>query len=185
MKAKAFSFGAREQGVALIMSLVMLLILTILGISSVQTTSMQERMTINARDNDLAFQAAESAVREAEIFLNTNTSLLIFQNANTNGYYDVPDNGSVDLSSFDWADASNDSRGFLTVSTTIGGVASQPVYIIEWVRTVVSQEDTLNLNNIGQDTGAGRTQMFRVTAYGTGGTSSAHVMIQTTFGKRF
>lgn len=182
---KAMSFGAREQGVALIMSLVMLLILTILGISSVQTTSMQERMTLNARDNDLAFQAAESAVREAENYLSTNTSLLPFQDANTDGRYDAPDNGAVDMSAFDWATAGNNDRGFKTVATTLDGVADQPKYIIEWVKTVVSEEDTLNLNNIGQDTGSGRTQMFRVTAYGTGGTDTAHVMIQTTYGKRF
>ena len=179
------SFQSRQRGVALIMSLVMLLILTILGVSAVQTTSLQERMSRNARDNDLAFQGAESAVREAENFLKTNTSLLPFQDPNTEGRYDVPDNGTVDLSTFDWATAGNNSRGFRTVTNTINGVAAQPEYIIEWIKTVVSEEDTLNLNNIGQNTGSGRTQMFRVTAYGTGGTSAAHVIIRTTYGKRF
>lgn len=174
-----------QQGVALIMSLVMLLILTILGVSSVQTTSMEERMSRNQRDNNMAFQAAESAIREAESYMGTNSSLLPFQNSNSAGRYDVPDNGAVDLSTFDWATASNNSRGFATIETSITGVADQPKYIIEWIKTVISDEDRLNLDNIGQDTGSGRTQIFRVTAYGTGATDSAHVMIQTTYGKRF
>lgn len=182
---KSGSLRSRQTGVALILSLVILLILTILGLSEVESTSLQQRMSLNARDNDLAFQAAESAIREGETFLSTNTSLLIFQNTNTNGRYDVPDNGPVDLSTFDWKVAGNDSRGYETVSTNIAGVAAQPEYIIEWVKTVVSQQDTLNLANIGQGTGSGRTQVFRITAYGTGGTSSAHVMLQTTYGKRF
>jgi len=46
----------RQSGVALFISLVMLLILTVLGLSSVQTTSVQERMARNARDTNLAFQ---------------------------------------------------------------------------------------------------------------------------------
>lgn len=183
------------------MSLVMLLILTILGVSSVQNTSLQERMSRNARDTNLAFQSAETAVREAETYLGTVTSLLPFQDPNTNGYYDATDDGDgpVDLSQFTWIadpdnpdvatdcepEASFDDRDCNIVDTTIDGVAAQPRYIIEFVKTVVSDEDRLNIDNIGQDTGSGRTQIFRVTAYGTGGTSSAHVMIRTTYGRRF
>ena len=175
----------KQRGVALIMSLVMLLILTILGLSSVQSTSLQLRMSLNARDNDLAFQASESAVREAEGWMSTNTSLLVFQAANSNGLYDAPDLGSVNLSTFDWNNPGNDMRGYITLSTPLSQVATQPKYIIEWAKTVMSEADTLNMGNIGQDTGSGRTQVFRVTTYGTGGTDSAHVMIQTTYGKRF
>lgn len=175
----------RQRGVALFMSLVMLLILTLLGLSSIQSTSMQERMSRNARDSNLAFQGAESAVREAELILEDTSSLLPFQTANANGYYDAPGNGNVDLSTFDWDVAANNSRQFATVSTNIDGVAAQPKYIIEFIKTVVSDEDRLNIDNIGQDTGSGRTQIFRVTTYGTGGTDTAHVMIQSTYGQRF
>ncbi len=179
------NFNKKQQGVALFMALVMLLILTLLGLSSIQSTSMQERMSRNARDSNLAFQGAESAIREAEIMLSNENSLVPYQAANTNGYYDVPGNGDVNLSAFDWDVAANNSRQFATVSTNINGVAAQPKYIIEFIKTVVSDEDRLNIDNIGQDTGSGRTQIFRVTTYGTGGTATAHVMIQTTYGQRF
>lgn len=177
----------RQDGVALFMSLVMLLILTLLGLSSVQTTSMQERMSRNARDSNLAFQGAESAIKNSEVYLDTVTSLLPFQNNNTEGRYDATEDGDgpVDLSAFDWDTASNNSRQFNAVDIEIGSVVKEQKYIIEFIKTVVSDEDRLNLDNIGQDTGSGRTQIFRVTSYGTGGTDTAHVMIQSTFGKRF
>ncbi len=186
------NLNKRQQGVALFMSLVMLLILTLLGLSSIQSTSMQERMSRNARDSNLAFQGAESAIREAELILEDANSLLPFQDANTNGYYDAAEDGNVNIfpcpgpvGCFDWVAEGNNDRGFATVSTNIDGVAEQPKYIIEFIKTVVSDEDRLNLDNIGQDTGSGRTQIFRVTTYGTGGTDTAHVMIQSTFGQRF
>ena len=53
----------KQRGVALFISLVLLLILTIIGISAVQTTSLEMRMTRNQYDATLAFQAAESARR--------------------------------------------------------------------------------------------------------------------------
>lgn len=189
MKSPAFN---RQDGVALFMSLVMLLILTLLGLSSVQTTSLQERMSRNARDTNLAFQAAESAVREAEMYLEGTVSLTPFQTANTDGRYDstgAPEPilpcAINDPPCFDWQTPGNNDNGYVEVDANIDGVAAQPKYIIEFIKTVVSEEDTLNIDNIGGSTGSGRTQMFRVTTYGTGGTEAAHVMIQTTYGQRF
>ena len=176
----------RENGIALFMSLVMLLIITVLGLSSVQTTTLQERMARNARDTALAFQAAESALKDAEIRTESFTSLSVFDaaDANSQGYYyeadyDDPPN---------WVGVNWDTAGgnYRTAETNIVGVAVQPKYIIEYVKAVVAIDDSLNLNNIGQDTGSGRpSRVFRITVYGTGGTEVAHVMLQSTYGKRF
>ena len=181
----------RQGGVVLFMSLIMLLIITVLGLSSVQTTSMQERMARNSRDANLAFQAAESAIKDAETIVEDFASLAAFDDAdaNQNGLYyeaafdevnnwrSIEDGGLVD-----WESPDGD---YLTADTSISNVAAQPKYIVEHVKTVVSDEDRLNLDNVGQDTGSGRAQIFRVTVYGTGGTETAHVMIQSTYGKRF
>ena len=75
--------------------------------------------------------------------------------------------------------------GVMFATNPVPNVCVQPKFMIEHVKTVVSDQDRLNLDNIGQDTGTGRTQVFRITAYGTGGSASAHVMIQTTYGKKF
>ena len=50
----------RQQGSALIIALIFLLIMTLLGISTMQGTSQQEIMARNVRDRNLAFQAAEA-----------------------------------------------------------------------------------------------------------------------------
>lgn len=179
----------RQQGIVLMMSLVMLLLLTLLGVSSIQTTSLQHRMARNATDANMAFQAAESALRDAEDYLETINALTDFDSGVSGFYYEKAPGDPLpnwrDSALVDWPDEDDPGDGFLESDTVITGVALQPVYILEHVKTVISDADALNLDNIGQDTGSGRTQIFRVTARGTGGTAAAQVMIQATYGKRF
>lgn len=59
----------RQRGVALIVALVFLLIMTLLGATAMQTTSQQETMAGNTRQRNLAFQATEAALREGERWL--------------------------------------------------------------------------------------------------------------------
>lgn len=54
-----------ETGVALVLTLVILLILTIIGIASMNTSSFEERMAGNVQESTLAFEAAESGVNKA------------------------------------------------------------------------------------------------------------------------
>ena len=56
----------RQQGVSLVIVLVLLVATSILGIAVLRSTAMQERMSANLRDRSLAFQAAESALRYAQ-----------------------------------------------------------------------------------------------------------------------
>ncbi|MFM8332078.1 MAG: PilX N-terminal domain-containing pilus assembly protein [Candidatus Methylumidiphilus sp.] len=60
---------ARQRGVVLIVSLIFLLVLTLLGVSVVGTTTSEEKMSRNFRDSLVAFNAAEAALRDAEIRL--------------------------------------------------------------------------------------------------------------------
>ncbi len=55
-----------QRGAILIIALIMLLLLTIIGLSSMRGTSLQESMAGNLRDSNLAFQAAEAALRQGE-----------------------------------------------------------------------------------------------------------------------
>jgi len=54
-----------QRGVALIMSLVILIILTILGISAMGTASLEEKMSGNTQETTRAFEAAESGLIQA------------------------------------------------------------------------------------------------------------------------
>lgn len=56
----------KQSGVVLVVSLIMLLLLTMIGISALQNTGLEEKMAGNMRDRNLAFQAAETALRDAE-----------------------------------------------------------------------------------------------------------------------
>lgn len=55
-----------QQGAILIVALIMLLLVTIIGLASMRGTSLQERMAGNLRDQELALQAAEAALRKGE-----------------------------------------------------------------------------------------------------------------------
>ena len=55
--------GRNQRGVTLIVTLVMLVLITLVGVSSIRNSTMDERMAGNSRDRDKALQAAEAAVQ--------------------------------------------------------------------------------------------------------------------------
>lgn len=57
---------AAQRGVALMVVLVLLLMMTLLGLASLRGGLLQDRMTSGEYDRSLGFQAAEGALREAE-----------------------------------------------------------------------------------------------------------------------
>lgn len=52
----------RQEGAVLVISLVLLLVLTLMGVAGMNTSTMQERMAANAQNSNRAFQGAESSV---------------------------------------------------------------------------------------------------------------------------
>lgn len=167
----------QQSGVALFISLVLLLVLTIIGVSSVQTTSLEVRMTRNEHDSMLAFQAAESALEdgEQEVFqLTTPESFGI-----TSGRYLVADVGEP----YHYQRADIWDGGSSTEAPTeVEGVAQQPRYILEHVATVVSEENAHQLDDPYGGGAQKRIEVYRITAMGVGGTENARVVLQSIFG---
>jgi type IV pilus assembly protein PilX len=60
------SIRNNQRGVALVVSLVLLVVATLIGLAGIRGTTLQERMSANMYDRSLAFQRAESALRAAE-----------------------------------------------------------------------------------------------------------------------
>lgn len=60
-----------QSGASLIVVLILLVVMTILGLAVMRTTLLEERMSANMYDRSLAFQQAESALREAEAAVRT------------------------------------------------------------------------------------------------------------------
>lgn len=162
----------QESGSTLIVAIVILLVLTILGVFAMQTTTLEERMAGNLRDRELAFQAAEAALREGEAFLQ---AAVLPPFDGTNGLYQPLDPALSHLSLWamiDWgsASASYEYEG------QIQGVFAQPRYIIEELPPVLEPAGSLAADEPIPD-----ATLYRVTARGVGGTATAVVVLQTTF----
>ncbi|MDB5823989.1 MAG: hypothetical protein JWR21_2693 [Herminiimonas sp.] len=59
----------RGAGAVLITSLLFLIVITLIGLSLFSTTTGEEKISRNARDREVAFAAAEAALRDAELRL--------------------------------------------------------------------------------------------------------------------
>lgn len=62
----------RQSGVALVVALLLLLVITLVGLAAVRSTIMQQKMASNLYDRQVAFQSSEAALRAAEALVATN-----------------------------------------------------------------------------------------------------------------
>ena len=65
----------RQAGVTLVVSLVILVTMTLLGVTSIQSTRTEVAMAGNLREAGLTFNAAEAGLRFAETFVERPRSL--------------------------------------------------------------------------------------------------------------
>lgn len=171
---------ARSQGgVALLVSLAALLLLTLVGVASVQTMSLQTRLAGNAHDNLLAFQSAELALREAEaLLMREEPDPARFTAQGSAGLWRPAAFGAAPpwRRPGVWAAAG----GSRSVNSPPPGVAEAPRYLIEWLATL---EGSDNPHLVEESLSAPplRTALFRITARGVGATANAQARLQSTF----
>ena len=159
----------RESGSVLIVSLVMLLLLSLIGVAGIQSTVMQDRMAANLLDKDLAFQATEAALREGEDSLATGVPISF---PNSGGLYRIGADNRPD-----WpADLSDTGSGVTTYSGNFPGVDSQPRYYIEQIDTIPAPGCDL--------TSYCEPVYYRITAAGVGGSDKATAAITTVYRTR-
>jgi type IV pilus assembly protein PilX len=60
------TYRNKEQGFVLITALLLLIVMTLLGVSAISSVTLQERMASNMREKAQAFESAAFAVREGE-----------------------------------------------------------------------------------------------------------------------
>lgn len=101
----------QATGAALFISLVFLLILTIAGLAGVQNTFLQEKMAGNLREGNLAFQAAESALKAGEATLAASIPLFVCDTDN-DGLYMNSSPGSDCPTSRGWPSSTQSSHVF-------------------------------------------------------------------------
>jgi type IV pilus assembly protein PilX len=178
-----------QSGFILVTALVFMTILTLIVTSLFNTTTSEEKIARNFRDTDLALQAAEAAIRDAEIRITgsyswpyTPVSQTNFDTNCTSGLCDsTAFITRVDNLDF-WASSGigqNSSRiGTLTNSPDLPGIPAnsllgrdyQPRYMIELLCT-----------RLGSQTGASCNKVFRITAQGRGRFPNTRVVLQEVF----
>ena len=179
---------AKNKGAVLVMSLLMLFVLTLIGVSGINTSSLEEKMSGNARNRTLAFQAAETGVRDAELKITnevTNPTGLFTTTQSVDGYYALGQGPSTydALDSTWWADTDNTR---ITYGGTLQDIKTAAQYTIEYTGKT-SQEEATDINIFGGEEntgGSGDVHTFRITVRATGLNDNAVVVIQSNFGKR-
>lgn len=66
------SSRAGQQGIALVVALILLVVITLVGFAAVRGTLMQQKMASNLYDRQVAFQNAEAALRAAAARITSN-----------------------------------------------------------------------------------------------------------------
>ena len=170
---------SRQRGAVLIVSLIFLLVVTLIAVGSMRDTILEEKMAGNTRDRNLAFQSAESGMREAEQFLEGIASLGNF--GSTPGLYGQTEAEPVFWSPATWSDAT-----YHVVADSDFGSYTAPQYIVKHFTTVVGTEGAMNMSGYGDNKGTGDVTIFKITARGTGGNAdSAEVILRAQYGRIF
>lgn len=171
---RAAGLRSRETGAALIVSLIVLLILTILGVAASRMSQLEERMTGNTQDANIALQAAEAALRTGEQFL-MQPDLPYFVGAD--GLYEpAPATGPPLWETVDWS-AAAEVRFYDGFAGAAGSLSrADASYFIEELPNAVSPGESL-----AADTVTDEPKYYRITARGVGVGGRAVVTLQSTF----
>ena len=164
-----------QRGSALIVGMIFLLVMTMLGVTAMQTTTLEERMAGNMRDRGIAMQAAELALRAGD-------ADAVEAPAAGAGLFDYLQTPAPDESNAATWITANDrawSAGLKKTSSNTDpyaafpGVASDPEY---WI------ERRPNRTEGGSLEGgiAPPVQVFDITARSTGATGNTTVVLRST-----
>lgn len=173
----------RQRGAVLVVSLLLLLVMTILGLGASQSTRLQERMAGNQRDQEVALQGAEASLRAAEEMLSPTRSAAL-ATCRTRGpsceAYEmrtlVVGNVALDLANQAdswWNDWGRDYQ----FPTELGAVSTTPEFVIQRVAEV---REVLSVGDSNLDT---VRDFYEATARSTGMTNTAQVVIQSTYAR--
>jgi type IV pilus assembly protein PilX len=169
----------RQNGAILVVSLLLLLVMTLLGLTAMQVTRMEERMAGNTRDLNLAFQGAEAALRDGER-----------QIEDAVGRPDACDDGACGVWQPDMVPdtivndhpwwVANTGAGVreydgINGAAVVAGLAETPLMVVEEAGFLA---DDLDPASTGRD-------FYRITAFSTGGTDTARAMLESIYTVRF
>lgn len=164
-----------QRGIALIVVLILLLVMSMLAIVSLRSTLMEERMSANMADRSASFQAAEAALRQGEQLASRKP--LVPASGCLDGLCGIP--AATDTPRWDsdtvWAGAKD-------VDINMGAHSVGAKYIVELLATNVEAPAGQGAC-IGQDPNdpcTGVESRYRITAWSQAEDRS-RVMLQTNY----
>ena len=175
-----------QQGAILVFCLIFLTVLTMMGVSGLESTTLEERMSANMVDKERAFNAADTALQAGEAWLIAQDLLPITSadGSTTVWAEDSMDPTRAGLGNDDgiyWWDHPNMTSAWWTANgdapANLPAVAVQPRYLIEEYKTV----------NTGQSIAIGGGEstvpriFHRITARGWGIATTTGAAVQATF----
>ncbi|GMG88584.1 pilus assembly PilX family protein [Biformimicrobium ophioploci] len=166
----------------MIVSLIILLILTLIGVSASKTVLLEEKMTFAARDAAVALQMAEMGARAAEAEISKMVTTTGFSATGAGGYYSEGSGPEDYTDTLTWGSAN--SQG---TTVTVDGQEYRYRYFIEISGTASEDVNPGDINaglGYGEDTGIGVIQVFRIVAMGEGLSTSTRRYITTHYGTR-
>jgi len=176
----------QQKGAVLAVSLIILLVMTIIGLQGISSTTLEERMSRNYRDSQLSFQAAETALRDGEAFVeSTLFKLTDYTTTCTNGLcFNGGASGCPAVKATPWETSSiwsgaGSHKGY---SGTIPQVFAQPKYIVEF-RCYIPADPNAPVPVSTPGTSSEWAEMYRITALGFGASDTSRTMLQSTYKK--
>ncbi len=179
---------AAQRGAVLIVSLIILLLMTIIGVTAMTTNTQEEKMAGNARNRDLAFQAAESVLRGRRRLVDAGLPILPNPVSSCSGppcdvwQTDAPGGpSSADLAAQNQPGGRRSSEG-VTIpgraddASALGDAAP---YILEYLDFV---PDSLAVGTRYPATGR---EYYELSGRGTGAADVAQVLVQSTYVRRY
>lgn len=172
------STAARERGVVLVITLILLLVLTLVGLAATTSTSLEEKMTANQRDMQVAFQAAEAALRDGE---NQVQNVNPGDFNNTGGMFSQSTSTITDFDTYATTSSSawTDSNSVSYVTTLDPAPASQPRYFI----VLTSATAQSSGQSLASDQPAVSNIVFDIYARGVGLSGNSVVILQSSYAR--
>jgi type IV pilus assembly protein PilX len=176
------NLAKQQSGVSLVIVLVFLVMLSLLGVTAMRTAGIEEKMSGNERDRQLAFEAAEAALRDAERDVQQNLNAgAPFASACTDGLCLPAVGGAMVSETVDWMGALPRSYGSRTGAGVLPfPVARQPRYLIELLPNMMAPSG----DSASAMSSATAGTPFRITATGWGRRLSSQVQLQVVYVRR-
>ncbi|MDF3124462.1 PilX N-terminal domain-containing pilus assembly protein [Rheinheimera sp. 1928-s] len=162
---------SQQQGIVLVISLLLLLAITLVAVSSMQSSLLQERMSANLYDRQSSYQQVEAALLEAEVILNVNDPVALIDGA---GVYDLPVVGAEDR----WND---NGLLWLTATALNGNSDTGAQYLIEYMGDWPYPPECADVASKDKISVGCLSPTFRITARTVSDNGRASVMLQSLF----